>query len=77
MKVHPFQLIGFKHQPAHPYTLAALHAHTAPKKVDVTEIHAIERFYERLCHLVERQRVSDPLSISIVHKVRRCRLTSA
>jgi hypothetical protein len=38
--------------------------------VDVSEIQAIERFYEKLCHLVERQRVSDPLSLSVVHKVK-------
>ena len=39
-------------------------------QVDVSEIQAIERFYEKLCHLVERQRVSDPLSLSVVHKVK-------
>eukprot|EP00959_Pyramimonas_sp_CCMP1952_P115326 2410482-Pyramimonas_sp.AAC.1 len=48
----------------------AMHAQDQPKKVDVSEIQAIERFYEKLCHLVERQRVSDPLSLSIVHKVK-------
>jgi len=49
---------------------AALHAHGPPRRIDMAEIQAIERFYERLCHLVERQRVSDPMSISIVHKVK-------
>jgi hypothetical protein len=34
-----------------------------------SDLDAIEIFYERLCHLVERQRVSDPLSVSIIHKV--------
>jgi len=48
----------------------AMHAQDQPKKVDVAEIQAIERFYEKLCHLVERQRVSDPLSLSIVHKTK-------
>jgi len=48
----------------------AMHAQDQPKKVDVSEIQAIERFYEKLCHLVERQRVSDPLSLSVVHKVK-------
>jgi hypothetical protein len=37
---------------------------------DAAELEAIETFYERLCHLVERTRVSDPLSVSIVHKVK-------
>mmetsp|Transcript_23841 Transcript_23841/g.28798 ORF Transcript_23841/g.28798 Transcript_23841/m.28798 type:complete len:638 (+) Transcript_23841:415-2328(+) len=48
----------------------AMHAQDQPKKVDVSEIQSIEKFYEKLCHLVERQRVSDPLSLSIVHKVK-------
>lgn len=38
--------------------------------VDQAELDGIEEFYERLCHLVELQRVSDPLSVSIVHKVK-------
>lgn len=48
----------------------AMHAKDQPRKVDVAEIQAIERFYERLCHLVERQRVTDPFSLSLVHKVK-------
>ena len=44
---------------------------TSSSSVDAADdIEAIETFYERLCHLVERQRVSDPLSVSIVHKVK-------
>jgi hypothetical protein len=48
----------------------AMHAKDQPRKVDVAEIQAIERFYEKLCHLVERQRVTDPFSLSLVHKVK-------
>jgi hypothetical protein len=36
----------------------------------LTHRQAIERFYEKLCHLVERQRVTDPFSLSLVHKVK-------
>jgi hypothetical protein len=33
------------------------------------EVALLDHFYSSLCGLVERQRISDPLSLVIVHKV--------
>jgi hypothetical protein len=33
------------------------------------QVELLEQFYECLCSLVERQRLSDPLSLTLVHKV--------
>jgi hypothetical protein len=34
------------------------------------QVELLEHFYDALCGLVERQRLSDPLSLYVVHQVR-------
>jgi hypothetical protein len=36
------------------------------------QVELLEQFYEALCSLVERLRLSDPLSLTLVHKVGVC-----
>eukprot|EP00798_Chlamydomonas_sp_ICE-L_P016563 gene16563-22793_t len=38
--------------------------------LDPEELKALQRFYDQLCALVEAQRMSDPLSLMIIHKVK-------
>lgn len=38
--------------------------------LDPTELKALQRFYDQLCALVEAQKMSDPLCLMVVHKVR-------
>ena len=38
--------------------------------LDPEELRALQRFYDQLCALVEAQRMSDPLSLMVVQKVR-------
>lgn len=38
--------------------------------LDPEELRALQRFYDQLCALVEAQRMSDPLSLMIIHKVK-------
>ncbi|GAX78897.1 hypothetical protein CEUSTIGMA_g6336.t1 [Chlamydomonas eustigma] len=38
--------------------------------LDPEELKALQKFYDQLCSLVEAQRMSDPLSLMVVHKIR-------
>jgi hypothetical protein len=38
----------------------------------VLQVELLEQFYEALCSLVERLRLSDPLCLTLVHKVGGC-----
>ena len=38
--------------------------------LDPEELRALQRFYDQLCALVEAQRMSDPISLMVVQKVR-------
>ena len=37
--------------------------------LDPEELRVLQRFYDQVCALVEAQRMSDPLSLMIIHKV--------
>lgn len=47
------------------HAVAVLYLHLVLLQVELLEL-----FYASLCSLVERQRLSDPLSLTLVHKVR-------
>mmetsp|Transcript_14541 Transcript_14541/g.31649 ORF Transcript_14541/g.31649 Transcript_14541/m.31649 type:complete len:677 (+) Transcript_14541:102-2132(+) len=38
--------------------------------LDPEELRVLQRFYDQLCALVEAQRMSDPLSLMVIHKVK-------
>lgn len=38
--------------------------------LDPAELQLLQRFYDQLCALVEQQRMSDPLCLMVIHKVR-------
>ncbi len=48
----------------------AAHAARAAQQLDPEELRVLQRFYDQLCALVEAQRMSDPLSLMVVHKVK-------
>lgn len=39
------------------------------QQLDPEELRVLQRFYDQLCALVEAQRMSDPLSLMVIHKV--------
>jgi hypothetical protein len=41
-----------------------------PQALEPAEIRILQRFYDQLCALVEAQRMSDPLCLMVVSKVR-------
>lgn len=41
----------------------------AAQTLDPEELRVLQRFYDQLCALVEAQRMSDPLSLMVIHKV--------
>ncbi|GFH11799.1 uncharacterized protein HaLaN_07357 [Haematococcus lacustris] len=42
----------------------------AAQQLDPEELRVLQRFYDQLCALVEAQRMSDPLSLMVIHKVK-------
>ncbi|WIA28068.1 hypothetical protein OEZ86_010653 [Tetradesmus obliquus] len=67
--------------PDNPYTISKQHAAAAAaaaegpaaagtRNIKATEVELLEHFYDALCGLVERQRLSDPLSLYVVHQVK-------
>eukprot|EP00775_Hariotina_reticulata_P014552 gene14552-14683_t len=43
-------------------------AASGPRVIKKSEVELLEQFYDALCGLVERQRLSDPLSLMVVHQ---------
>jgi len=48
----------------------AANAARAAECLDPEEVRVLQRFYDQLCALVEAQRMSDPLSLMVVHTVK-------
>jgi hypothetical protein len=54
----------------HATSLSVKQTMTAAAAACMLQVELLEHFYDALCGLVERQRLSDPLSLYVVHQVR-------